>query len=225
MCGRFVLEHSPEQLMKVYRLTSMPDLSPRYNIAPSQQIAVVRQQKSGDRELSFLQWGLIPSWSKDSATGYKMINARSETVHEKPSFKQAFHARRCIIPASGFYEWQKAGKEKIPHYIRLRDGDIMSLAGLWERWKSPEGEDLETCTILTTAANSLLKKLHDRMPVILHRAEFDIWLDRDIDDVSRLTEVFHPYPSDQLEEDVVTTDVNSLKNDSPDCIIPAEQEM
>jgi putative SOS response-associated peptidase YedK len=120
---------------------------------------------------------------------------------------------------------QKAGKEKIPHYIRLRDGDIMSLAGLWERWKSPEGEDLETCTILTTAANSLVKKLHDRMPVILHRAEFDIWLDRDIDDMSRLTELFHPYPSDQLEEDVVTTDVNSLKNDSPDCIIPAEQEM
>jgi putative SOS response-associated peptidase YedK len=101
----------------------------------------------------------------------------------------------------------------------------MSLAGLWERWKSPEGEDLETCTILTTAANSLVKKLHDRMPVILHRAEFDIWLDRDIDDMSRLTELFHPYPSDQLEEDVVTTDVNSLKNDSPDCIIPAEQEM
>ncbi len=206
--------------MKVYRLTSMPDLSPRYNIAPSQQTAVIRQQNGGDRELTSLQWGLIPSWSKDPAIGYKMINARSETVHEKPSFKQAFHARRCIIPASGFYEWQKAGKEKIPHYIQLRDGDIMSLAGLWERWKSPEGKELETCTILTTAANSLVKKLHDRMPVILHRAEFEIWLDRDIDDVSRLTELFHPYPSDQLEEYVVTKDVNSPTNDSPACIIP-----
>ncbi len=127
------MEHSPEQLMKVYRLSSMPDLSPRFNIAPSQQIAVIRQQNGGDRELTALQWGLIPSWSKDSAIGYKMINARSETVHEKPSFKQAFHARRCIIPASGFYEWEKAGKEKIPHYIHLSDGDIMSLAGLWER--------------------------------------------------------------------------------------------
>jgi putative SOS response-associated peptidase YedK len=220
MCGRFVLEHSPEQLMKVYRLTSMPDLSSRYNIAPSQQIAVVRQQNGGDRELTSLQWGLIPSWSKDSAIGYKMINARSETVHEKPSFKQAFHSRRCIIPASGVYEWEKAGKEKIPHYIHLRDGDIMSLAGLWERWKSPEGKELETCTILTTAANSLVKKLHDRMPVILHRAEFDIWLDRDIYDVNRLTELFHPYPSDQIEEYVVTRDVNSPMNDSPDCIIP-----
>ena len=220
MCGRFVLEHSPDQLMKVYRFSSVPDLSPRYNIAPSQQIAVVRQQNGGDRELTFLQWGLIPSWSKESAIGYKMINTRSETAHEKPSFKQALHARRCIIPASGFYEWQKAGKEKIPHYIHLRDGDIMSLAGLWERWKSPEGKELETCTILTTAANSLVKKLHDRMPVILHRAEFDLWLDRDIDDVKRLTELFHPYPSDQLEEYVVTRDVNSPTNDSPGCIIP-----
>ncbi len=207
--------------MKAYRLTSMPDLSPRYNIAPSQQIAVVRQQNGGDRELTSLRWGLIPSWSKDSAIGYKMINARSETVHEKPSFKQAFHARRCIIPASGFYEWEKAGKEKIPHYIHLRDGDIISLAGLWERWKSPEGKELETCTILTTAANSLVKKLHDRMPVILHRAEFDIWLDRDIDDVGRLAELFHPYPADQLEEYVVSTDVNSPMNDSLGCIIPA----
>ena len=221
MCGRFVLEHSPEQLMKAYRLSSVPELSPRYNIAPRQQIAVVRQQNGGDRDLTSLQWGLIPSWSKDSAIGYKMINARSETVHEKPSFKQAFHARRCIIPVSGFYEWEKRGKEKIPYYIHLRDGDIMSLAGLWERWTSPEGKGLETCTILTMAANSLVKKLHDRMPVILHRAEFEVWLDRDIDDVNRLTELFHPYPSDQLEMYVVASDVNSPTNDSPGCIIPA----
>ena len=205
--------------MKVYRLSSSPDLPPRYNIAPSQKIAVVRQQNGGDRELAFLQWGLIPSWSKDPAIGYKMINARSETVHEKPSLKQAFLARRCIIPASGFYEWEKVGKEKVPHYIHLRDGDVMSLAGLWERWKSPEGMELETCTILTTAANSLIKKVHDRMPVILHRAEFDIWLNREIDDINRLTELFHPYPSDQLEEYVVTKDVSSPSNDSSECII------
>ncbi len=206
--------------MKVYRLSSSPDLLPRYNIAPSQQIAVVRQQNGGDRELTFLQWGLIPSWSKDPAIGYKMINARSETVHEKPSFKQAFLARRCIIPASGFYEWEKAGKEKVPHYIHLRDGDVMSLAGLWERWKSPEGKELETCTILTTAANSLIKKVHDRMPVILHHAEFDLWLNRDIDDANRLSELFHPYPADQLEEYVVNKAVSSPSNDSSECIIP-----
>ncbi len=219
MCGRFVLENTPEQLLKVYRLSSPPDLFPRYNIAPSQQIADVRQHNGGDRELAFLKWGLIPSWSKDPAIGYKMINARSETVHEKPSFKQAFFARRCIIPATGFYEWEKVGKEKIPHYIHLRDGDIMSLAGLWERWKSPEGKELETCTILTTAATSLVRQLHDRMPVILHREEFDLWLNRDIDDVTRLTELFHPYPTDQLEKHVVAKDVSRPSNDYPDCII------
>ncbi len=206
--------------MKVYRLSSSPDLPPRYNLAPSQQIAVVREQNGGDRELAFLQWGLVPSWSKDPAIGYKMINARSETVHEKPSFKQAFLTRRCIIPASGFYEWEKVGKEKIPHYIHRRDGEMMSLAGLWERWKSPEGKELETCTILTTAANSLIKKLHDRMPVILHSTELDLWLNRETDDINRLTELFHPYLSDQLEEYVVTKAVNSPSHDFSECIIP-----
>jgi putative SOS response-associated peptidase YedK len=220
MCGRFVLEHTSEQLLKAYRLLAAPGLSPRYNIAPSQQIAVVRQQNGGDRELTYLQWGLVPSWSKDSASSYKMINARSETAHEKLSFKQAMRARRCIIPASGFYEWERSGKEKIPHYIHLRDGEIMSLAGLWEKWKSPEGEFIETCTILTTAANSLIKKIHDRMPVILHRAEYDLWLNRQIDDIDRLTELFHSYPSDQLEEYVVSKGVNVPVNDNPSCIIP-----
>ena len=221
MCGRFVLENSPEQLTKVYRLSNTPDLSPRYNIAPSQPVAIVRQHNGGERELALVQWGLIPSWSKDPKISYKMINARSETVQDKPSFKQAFRSRRCIIPASGFYEWDKAGKETIPHYIHLRDGDVMSLAGLWERWKSPEGQELETCTILTTAANSLVKRLHERMPVILHREEFDLWLDRDVDDVNRLAELFHPYPADQLEEYVVTKEVNSPSNDYPGCLVPA----
>jgi len=220
MSGRFVLENTPEQLMKVYRLSSRPDLSPRYNITPSQQIAVVRQQNGGDREMVMMQWGLIPSWAKDPAIGYKMINARSETAHEKPSFKQALRSRRCIVPVSGFYEWEKKGKEKIPHYIHLRDGDIMSLAGLWETWKSPEGERLETCTILTTAANSLLKPLHDRMPVVLHNEEFNLWFNRDVDDINLLAELFHSYPSDRLEEHIVSKKVNSPSNDSPECIVP-----
>ena len=220
MCGRFVLENTPEQIMKVYRLSSLPDLSPRYNVAPGQQIAVVRQHNGGDRELAFLQWGLVPPWAKDPAIGYKMINARSETVQEKPSFKQALQARRCIIPVSGFYEWEKSGRDRIPHYIHLRGGDVMSLAGLWERWKSPEGMELQTCTILTTSANSLIKKLHDRMPVILHREEFGLWLHKDIDDVKQLAELFHPYPSDQLAEYVVAKEVNSPGNDSPRLIAP-----
>ena len=167
-----------------------------------------------------MQWGLVPSWSKDRTIGYKMINARSETAHEKPSFKQAFHARRCVIPASGFYEWEKSGGEKTPHYIHSRDGKVMSLTGLWERWTSPDGEELQTCTILTTTANRLIKKLHDRMPVILHRDEIDLWLDPFNDDIKCLSSLIHPYPSDQLEQYVVTRRVNCPANDSPDFIIP-----
>lgn len=204
--------------MKAYQLSSLPELLPRYNIAPSQQVAVVRQQNGGVRELSFLQWGLIPSWSKNRAIGYKMINARSETVHEKPSFKQAYSFRRCIIPASGFYEWEQTGTAKAPHYIHLGDGDIMSLAGLWEKWKSPTGNELQTCTILTTTANSLVKRLHERMPVILHQEEIDLWLRRDIDDVNCLQQLFHPYPADQLEDYVVSQEVNSVQNDFPSLI-------
>ncbi|MBW2520512.1 MAG: SOS response-associated peptidase [Deltaproteobacteria bacterium] len=224
MCGRFVLEISLEQLMKVYRLSSIPNLSPRYNIAPRQHVAVVREQYGGDRELTLMQWGLVPSWSKDRTIGYKMINARSETAHEKPSFKQAFHARRCVIPASGFYEWEKSGGEKIPHYIHFRDGTVMSLAGLWEQWTSPDGETLPTCTILTTTANSLIKTLHDRMPVILHRDEIDCWLDRHSDDIKRLTSLFHPYPPDQLEQYAVTRQVNNPINDFPGCVTPVKQD-
>lgn len=220
MCGRFVLENTPEQLSGTYRLSSVPELPPRYNIAPGQQVAVVRQRNSGERELAFLHWGLVPSWARDPAIGHKMTNARSETVHEKPSFRQAFHASRCIVPASGFYEWEKAGKEKIPHYIHQREGRIMSLAGLWERWKSPEGRELETCSILTTAANSLVEKLHARMPVILHPAGYDLWLNHQTADVERLAELFRPYPAGQLAEYVVTKGVNSPTLDSPVCIIP-----
>ncbi len=208
--------------MKVYRLSSPPEVSPRFNIAPGQQVAVVRQNHSDLRQLTTMKWGLVPYWAKDPTVGNRMVNARCETVHEKPSFRQAFRSRRCIIPASGFYEWHHTGKKKIPHYIRLRDGNLMSLAGLWEKWKSPHGEDLETCTILTTAANGLVRKFHDRMPVILHSEEFDLWLDRDIDDVGRLAELFHPYPTDLLTEHPVTLEVNSPGNDKPGCILPLD---
>ena len=206
--------------MKTYRLSSLPDVPPRYNIAPGQQVAVVRQNHDDMRQLVTMKWGLVPSWSKDPGVGNRMINARSETVHEKPSFRQAFRSRRCIIPASGFYEWHQARKAKIPHYVRLRDGHVMSLAGLWEKWKTPQGEELETCAILTTAANSLVKQFHDRMPVILHNEEFDLWLDRDIDDLDRLAELFHPYPSDLLIEHPVSMEINSPRNDAPAASFP-----
>jgi putative SOS response-associated peptidase YedK len=218
MCGRFVLETTPDQLVKSYQLTCVPDLVPRYNIAPSQQVAAIRQNSAHEHELVQLQWGLIPSWAKEAAIGYKMINARSETVHEKPSFRQALRSRRCIIPASGFYEWKKEAKDKIPHFIHLVDGDLMSLAGLWDRWKSPEGESIETCTILTTVANSLVKQIHDRMPVILHGEEFSRWLSRDISDVGRISELFYPYPSERLEAYTVSKEVNLASHNRPDLI-------
>ena len=219
MCGRFVLEVSPDTLMKGYGLVSVPHLSPRYNIAPSQKIAVVRQCDDDKRALDLLQWGLIPSWAQDPSIGGRMINARSETVHEKPSFRKALRSRRCVIPASGFYEWERTGKEKIPHYIHLRDEALMSFAGLWESWTSPQGESLATCTILTTGANRLIKSLHNRMPVILHNHGVGLWLDREIEDVNRLAELYTPYPSERLEEYLVSKDVNSPTNDSPNCII------
>jgi putative SOS response-associated peptidase YedK len=148
-----------------------------------------------------------------------MINARSETAHEKPSFRQALKSRRCIVPANGFYEWQKSGKEKIPHYIRFRDNQIMSFAGLWEAWRSSDGQTVESCTILTTEANSLLKPIHDRMPVILDQQEHGHWLSTDRIDAGELDELFHPYPAERLEEYVVSREVNSPINDSPDLIL------
>lgn len=221
MCGRFVRDIAPEMLASIYRLTALPELPARYNIAPGQPVAAVRENHAGARELVELRWGLVPHWARDPAIGARMINARSETVAEKPSFRQALRSRRCIIPASGFYEWAKLGKQKLPHYIRLRAGEIMSLAGLWESWTSPGGEHLESCTILTTAANRLIRTIHDRMPVILHDEKCSRWLSREFDDVDQLAELFQPYPSGRLEEYLVSQAVNRPGHDAPDCILPA----
>lgn len=223
MCGRFVLETNVAQLVKTYRLATAPDLVPRYNIAPGQQVAVVRQNHDDQRQLVTMRWGLIPAWAREPSVGSRMINARSETVHEKPSFRQAFRTRRCIIPASGFYEWQHARGGKIPHYFFLLDGQVMSLAGLWEKWKDPRGQEIESCTILTTAANAIIKPFHDRMPVILHGDEFDLWLDRNVDEDGRLAELFHPYPSDLLTTHPVALAVNKPGHDDPSCILPLER--
>jgi putative SOS response-associated peptidase YedK len=220
MCGRFVQDIAPELLATLYNLPAVPELPPRYNIAPSQQVAVVRQDAAARRDLTPLRWGLIPPWAKDPAIGHTMINARSETAHEKPSFRQALKSRRCLIPANGFYEWRKQGKERLPHFIHRRDGGLLSLAGLWERWTSPEGAPLETCTILTTAANALIKPFHERMPVLLEKTTFDLWLDREVVDVARLVELFRPSPDELLDVYAVSQAVNSPRHDAPDCIRP-----
>jgi putative SOS response-associated peptidase YedK len=220
MCGRFVADIFPGLLGTIYNLTAVPQLPPRYNIAPSQDVAAVRESTTGKRELVLLRWGLVPHWAKDASIGTKMINARSETAADKPSFREALRRRRCVIPASGFYEWQRDGKQKIPHYIHPRDGGVLSFAGLWEPWQAPDGAPFESCTILTTRANQLLAGLHERMPVILGADVLDRWLDRQLTDPHHLADLFRPCPAERLTEHVVSSRVNRPGFDGSECIAP-----
>lgn len=223
MCGRFTLRLTPAELQQVFDLFREPDVVPRYNIAPTQSIPVIRRTNQGN-ELSMMRWGLIPSWSKDVKIGASLINARSETAAIKPAFRSAFKRRRCLIPADGFYEWRKTGtKTKQPYHIGLKHGAPFAFAGLWETWTSPEGGKLDSCTILTTEANSLLKNLHDRMPVILHSGDRDAWLDPEIPSES-LTSLLTPYPSEEMRTYPVSTAVNKASHDQPDCVQPVEPD-
>lgn len=218
MCGRFTLILPPESLAEIFGLAELPRIEPRYNIAPSQQVAVVRQNIGGNRYLSEMKWGLIPSWSKDQPIGNHLINARAETLEEKVSFRNAFRHRRCLIPADGFFEWKTEEKRKIPYYIKRTDGSPFAVAGLWDSWKTPEGTMIESCTIITINPNSLVKDYHDRMPVILSRDEYGMWLDRNITGTKQLTTLFQPYPSELLEAYPVSSKVNIPGNDNCECI-------
>jgi putative SOS response-associated peptidase YedK len=218
MCGRFVIDLSPDLVATFFGLAATPDLPPRYNVAPTQLVPVIRSGPDGARQLALLRWGLVPSWAKDIRDG--LINARSETIHEKPAFRQAFRQRRCIIPANGFFEWKRSEGKKVPYFVRMADGAPMPFAGIWEAWRSPEGQVLETCAILTTAANSTVAPIHDRMPVILHPNEFGLWLDREQHDPATLMPLLTPYPSDCLVVYPVSTLVNSVANDRLECIAP-----
>ena len=217
MCGRIVMELTPELLATVFGIPKVPLLVPSYNIAPTQLVLVVRQV-SDHRTLDSMKWGLVPSWAKDPAIGSRMINARSETVAEKPSFRSAIKHRRCLIPSSGFYEWLREGTSKTPYYLHLKDGSPMVYAGLWESWKSPEGEVVESCSILTTEANSLIAAIHDRMPVILHPSEYPFWLNRDMVDPQKLIRLYQPYPADLIEMHQVSQMVNSARNQGSELI-------
>ena len=186
MCGRFTLRTPARDLVEIFELLREPEFSPRYNVAPTQRIAVIRQYGK-DREFSDMRWGLVPSWSKDPKAGPPLINARAETVATKPSFRTAFRRRRCLIPADGFYKWQKTdSKTKIPHYIRMAKDRPFAFAGLWECWQGGDGSPLESCTIVTTEANDLMRPLHDRMPVILPEKDFAKWLDPKNENVPEL---------------------------------------
>lgn len=222
MCGRFVFDIPGEILLETFGLAALPAVLPRYNVAPTQLVPAVRCTADGVTRLDYLQWGLIPSWAKERSIGSMMINARSETVSEKPAFRQAVKYRRCLVPASGFYEWKQEGKLKSPYYFQVKGGAPMVFAGLWESWKAPEGETVESCSILTTAANPLVEEIHERMPVILHPGEYRMWLDRDITDASELLQLFQPYPADLMVMRRVPPLVNSPKHDLVELLKPIE---
>ena len=193
------------------------DLTPSYNVAPTQEVAAILEE-DGKRRLELLRWGLVPSWADDPEIGARMINARSETAPQKPSFRRAFRSKRCLIPADGFYEWKREPGGKQPYYFRMEDGRPFAFAGLWERWE--KGGALLSCAILTTRANSVLEGIHDRMPVILPPGSYDAWLDPDADK-EQLIDLMSPYPGDDLETYPVSRYVNSPRNNDERCIEPA----
>lgn len=223
MCGRFTLTATPDQLAQQFGLPTEPIVAARYNIAPTQPVAVVRlNPQSKSREWELVQWGLVPSWAKDPSIGNQLINARSETVSEKPSFRTAFKRRRCLVPATGFYEWQRQEKRKQPYYMTLAGGAPFAIAGLWEHWEGGDGSVLETCTLLTTEANELMEPLHNRMPVILHPEDYAAWVGTGVDDtpqtLDQLRHLFRPYPADAMSAYPVSTYVNNARNEGSQCI-------
>ncbi|HEY9760997.1 MAG TPA: SOS response-associated peptidase [Trichocoleus sp.] len=224
MCGRYSQSQTGEAVAEAFHLPSPPSLEPRYNIAPTQPVsAILATSEKPEPQHHLLRWGLIPGWSKDPTIGNRLINARAETVAEKPSFRNAFKRRRCLIVADGFYEWKTDpdSKAKQPYYFQLQEHDLFAFAGLWEQWTDPQsGGELETCTILTTAANTVLEPIHDRMPVILPPEHYEAWLDPDFYDAKVLQALLQPYNPDAMQSYAVSKAVNSPKNDSPACLDP-----
>jgi putative SOS response-associated peptidase YedK len=218
MCGRYTLSTPAGRLAEEFQLDSTLEITPSYNVAPTQQVAAVLEDEGG-RHLKMLRWGLVPSWAEDPDIGARMINARSETAPEKPSFRSAFRRRRCLIAADGFYEWKRENGGKQPYYFRMQDGRPFAFAGLWESWDKGDGT-LRTCAILTTRANSVLEDIHERMPVILPSDSYNAWLDPDADR-EELGELMIPYPGEDLETYPVSRFVNSPRNNDERCIEPA----
>ena len=226
MCGRFTLHHSTEEIAQRFGVQeTLFDFPARYNIAPMQPLAVVTRNAHGDgkRLLEGYRWGLVPSWAKDDAIGAKMINARAETLAEKPSFRGALKSRRCLIPADGFYEWKTVGRTKTPHYIRFTDNRIYAFAGLWEEWNGPGDAPLRTATIITSDPNPLLATLHHRMAVILKPGDEAIWLDPKVSANDAL-QLLQTYPDDELEAFPVDRKVGNVAFDDAACIAPVEAE-
>jgi putative SOS response-associated peptidase YedK len=219
MCGRYVITSSPEAFRTLFRYPEQPDFPPRYNVAPTQPIPVVRLNE-GVRQFALMRWGMLPSWVKDPGNFTLLINARGESVTEKPAFRAAMKRRRCLIPADGFYEWKSVAGRKLPYFVRARSGAPLAFAGLWETWTGPDGEELDTAAIVTTGANRALADIHGRMPVIVPPEAFDLWLN--CADVAAVTAsaLIAPAPDDLLEVFEVSTAVNRAANDNPKLLEP-----
>jgi putative SOS response-associated peptidase YedK len=220
MCGRYSLHTPPEEILEHFELSVLPQWEPRYNVAPTQDVPVVRQE-DGDRALSTVRWGLIPFGAEALPSGPPLINARSETVDTRPSFRWAFRRNRCLVAADGFYEWKKVGAQRYPYFLAKTDGGLFAFAGVWDRWAPREGDPVETCAILTTEPNAVAKQLHDRMPVILDPAAYQRWLDPEAD-LAALRDLLVPFDANQMTAYPVGRAVNKVENDGPECIERAE---
>ena len=223
MCGRYAFFSPAEAVKRIFALDEVSEFEPRYNIAPTQSVPAVRAGEEGARAFAMLHWGLVPKWAKERAIGNRMINARSESLAEKPSFRDAFRKRRCLVLADGWYEWQVTPDGKQPWFIRMKDSRPLAFAGLWERWKDhKDGALLESCTIVTTDASQSIRKIHERMPVVLAEADRDRWLDTAFSETDKLSELLRPYESKALEAWPVSRQVNAPKNQGPALIAPVE---
>jgi putative SOS response-associated peptidase YedK len=223
MCGRFTLTVDPADLQAAFPGFTFPEqIAPRFNISPTQPVLAL--PNDGKNHADFFVWGLIPAWAKDAAIGAKLINARAETLAEKPSFRGSYKYKRCIIFADGFYEWKAAPeiKTKIPHYIHLKSGQPFAFAGLWDEWHAPDGSPVRTCCIITTEPNTLMASLHQRMPVILLREDYAQWLDADPRKPETLQGLLRQYPTEEMTAHPVSTLVNRPSNDRPELLIPAQ---
>lgn len=218
MCGRYaIVLDDAGALQRRFSLEELPDdPTPRFNVAPTQTLPVI--VRNSPNRVEMMRWGLIPSWAKDAAIGGRMINARAETVAEKPAFKRSLRARRCLVPASGFFEWKREGAAKTPHYIHLTNEPLFAFAGLYDTWRDPAGREVRSYTILTTGPNDLMAPIHDRMPVILDREDEDLWLDPDVVEPERLLPLLRPYPARRMAAYPVSRAVNSPLHDTPDVL-------
>ena len=219
MCGRYRLSRRKQIIEEHFdSVSGEEDWSPRYNIAPTQPVPVIRQNpKEPRRELSLMRWGLIPSWAKDASIAAQMINARSETAATKPAFRDPLASRRCVVPADGFYEWVRTGKAKQPYCFEVNEGELFAFAGLWERWKDPSGQWVKSCSILTTTPNAVTSPVHDRMPVILDPVDYDLLLDPGMTNVEAASDLLKPYDARTMRSYPVSTRINHVANDDPEC--------